>query len=92
MIESGTNLAVDALRGNNLRDGINREANAFKQRGAERIDYFNRAKVNDINSKSYIYIHILNSIENQKSIHQFMYIEDVNYSSQMLYFSQIRIW
>ena len=31
VIESGTNLAVDALRGNNLRDGINREVNTFKK-------------------------------------------------------------
>ena len=42
MIENGTNLAVDALRGNNLRDGINREVNAFKQLGAEGIEYLQK--------------------------------------------------
>ena len=39
VIESGTNLAVDALRGNNLRDGINREVNTLKERGVERIEH-----------------------------------------------------
>ena len=39
-----------------------------------------------------IYIHVLNNIENRKSIHRFMYIVDVNYSNLMLYFLQIGIW
>ena len=44
VIESGTNLAVDALRGNNLRDGINREVNAFKQRGAKGIEHLQKGR------------------------------------------------
>ena len=39
VIESGTNLAADALRGINLRDGINRELNTFRQRGAQGIEH-----------------------------------------------------
>ena len=42
--ESGTNLAVDALRGNNLRDGINREVNAFKQHGAKGIEHLQKGR------------------------------------------------
>ena len=44
VIESGANLAVDALRGNNLRDGINREVNAFKQHGAEGIEHLQKGR------------------------------------------------
>ena len=44
VIESGANLAVDALRGNNLRDGINREVNAFKQRGAKGIEHLQKGR------------------------------------------------
>ena len=32
VIESGTNLATDVLRGNNLSEGLNREVNTFKER------------------------------------------------------------
>ena len=39
VIINGTNLTVDALRGNNLRDGINREVNAFKQHCAEGMEH-----------------------------------------------------
>ena len=42
VIESGTNLAVNALRGNNLRDGINREVNTLKERGAEGIEHLRK--------------------------------------------------
>ena len=31
VIESGTNLATDVLRGNNLSKGLNREVNTFKK-------------------------------------------------------------
>ena len=46
VIESGANLAVDALRGNNIRDGINREVKAFKQRGAKGIEHLQKGKKN----------------------------------------------
>ena len=55
VIESGTNLAVDALRGNNLRDGINREVNRFKERGAEGI--YNLRKGRNVTHK-YSYIDV----------------------------------
>ena len=38
VIESGTNLATDVLRGNNLSEGLNREVNTFKERGAVGIE------------------------------------------------------
>ena len=44
MIESGANLAVDALRGNNLRDGLNRELNAFKQHGTKGIEHLQKGR------------------------------------------------
>ena len=60
MIESGTNLAVDALRGNYLRDGINREVNTFKERGAEGIEHLkkgrNKLKDSKLKTGKYNYI------------------------------------
>ena len=42
----------------------------FSYGGKYRLfDYFNKGKVNDIISKSDIYIHVLNSIKNQKSVY-----------------------
>ena len=38
VIQSGVNLASDALRENNLSEGLNREVNAVKERGAEGIE------------------------------------------------------
>ena len=52
VIESGTNLAVDALRGNNLRDGINREVNTFKERGAEGIEHLRKGR-NKLQTRKY---------------------------------------
>ena len=57
VIESGTNLAVDALRGNNLRDGINREVNAFKQRGAKGIEHLQKGR-NKVKTHEYNYIDV----------------------------------
>ena len=56
----------------------------FSYGGKYRLfEYFDKDKVNDRISKSDIYIHILDNIENQKSIHQFMYIVNMNYFNLM---------
>ena len=38
VIESGTNLAKDIILGNDLKEGVNREVNTFKERAAEGIE------------------------------------------------------
>ena len=38
VIESGTNLAKDIILGNDLKEGVNREVNTFKERVAEGIE------------------------------------------------------
>ena len=44
VIESGVNLAADALRGNDLSVGLNREANSFKKRGAEGLEQLQQSR------------------------------------------------
>ena len=44
VIESGANLAVDALRGYNFRDIFNREVIAFKQLGALPIEHLQKGR------------------------------------------------
>ena len=46
VIESGTNLATDVLRGNNLSEGLNREVNTFKERGAVGIEQLQKSRRN----------------------------------------------
>ena len=46
-------------------------------------EYFSKKKVNDMISKSDIYILDLSNIKNRGSIHRFMFIIDVNYSNLM---------
>ena len=43
MIESGTNLATDLLRGNNLSEGLNRKVNTFEERGAVGIEQLQKS-------------------------------------------------
>ena len=38
VIESGTNLAKDIILGNDLKEGVKREVNTFKERAAEGIE------------------------------------------------------
>ena len=44
VIESGVNLAADALRGNNLNEGLNREVKSFKERGAEGLEQLQQSR------------------------------------------------
>ena len=44
VIESGVNLAADALRGNDLSVELNREANSFKKRGAEGLEQLQQSR------------------------------------------------
>ena len=44
VIERGVNLAADALRGNNLSVGLNREVNSFKERGAEGLEQLQQSR------------------------------------------------
>ena len=56
----------------------------FSYGGKYRLyEYFSKKKVNDMISKSDIYILDLSNIKNRGSIHQFMFIIDVNYSNVM---------
>ena len=43
-INSGTNLVADALMGNNLKDGLKREVNTFKESAADGIQQLNKTQ------------------------------------------------
>ena len=43
-INSGTNLVTDALMGNDLKEGLKREANTFKERAAEGIQQLSQTR------------------------------------------------
>ena len=56
----------------------------FSYGGKYRLyEYFSKKKVNDMISKSDIYIIDLSNVKNRGSIHRFMFIIDVNYSNLM---------
>ena len=58
---------MDALRGNNLRDGINREVNTFKERGVEGIEHLQKGR-NKLQTRKYNYIDVTpkNKIKKKK--------------------------
>ena len=59
VIESGVNLAADALRGNNLSEGLNREVKSFKERGAEGLEQLQqsrRKKPEKSDNSKYIFV------------------------------------
>ena len=43
-INSGTNLVTDALMGNNIKEGLKREVNTFKENAADGIQQLNKAR------------------------------------------------
>ena len=56
---------MDALRGNNLRDGINGEVNTFKQHGAEGIEQLQKHR-NKVKAGKFNYLDVTPKKGNKK--------------------------